>query len=108
MKRHIPMVITFIEWIIGHSLDEIAPVNTIKHLNCPTLIMHGTADEMIPYSDFEEICKVAIDHAIPDIRCLSLEGGEHFPVEEVLAKSEEIKHFLHTHNIIQHSVSLTS
>ncbi len=100
MKNHLPTAIKVIERIIGHSLDDMAPVNTIQKLNCPALIMHGTADDTIPYADFEEICKTAIDNAVPNISCLSLEGGEHFPVEEVTAKAKEIITFLSNHNIL--------
>ncbi len=100
MQSHVPTIIRLLEWLVGHSLDEAAPVQTITKLPCPALLLHGTADETISFRDFEEICKIAIEQNVPDIRCLTLEGGVHFPIDEVTARSGEIMRFLQEHDIL--------
>ncbi len=103
MKAHTPAIIRFLEKLIGHSLDESAPIHTIKHLSCPALLIHGTADETIPFTAFEELCKVAITHNISTIRCLTLKDGNHFPIEQVVAHSNDIMRFLKDTGILKNT-----
>ena len=53
------------------NLPEI-PYEKIK---VPTLIIHGTKDEAIPYQQAEEMAS-----RIPDVRLITMEGKEHFDV----------------------------
>ncbi|NFV78922.1 alpha/beta hydrolase [Magnetospirillum aberrantis] len=52
-RAHIPfrpfgwLVCRYVERIIGHRFDAIAPVATIGHVRCPVLIGHGTDDSMV-------------------------------------------------------------
>jgi pimeloyl-ACP methyl ester carboxylesterase len=41
------MVCRYVERIIGHAFDDIAPVATISRIKCPVLIGHGAADTMV-------------------------------------------------------------
>lgn len=53
-RAHVPfrpfgwLVCRYVERIIGHRFDAIAPVATIGRVRCPVLIGHGTADDLVP------------------------------------------------------------
>ncbi|MFO8044381.1 MAG: alpha/beta fold hydrolase, partial [Halomonas sp.] len=34
-------VLRYVEWVIGHRFDAIAPVNTLPKVRCPVLLVHG-------------------------------------------------------------------
>ena len=36
----------YVQWIIGHRYDDIAPLSTVCRLECPVLIVHGEADPL--------------------------------------------------------------
>jgi uncharacterized protein len=44
-------ILKYVQHVIGHSFDAIAPLNTIARVRCPVLLIHGTADETVPASD---------------------------------------------------------
>ena len=59
--HHIPylpvgwVVLRYIEHAIGARYETIAPVNTIRNVNCPVLLVHGSDDRRVPLSDAEAI-----------------------------------------------------
>lgn len=52
--KHIPylpfgwLMLRYIEHVIGHRFDAIAPVNTIAAVCAPTLLVHGDRDDTVP------------------------------------------------------------
>ena len=60
-QKHIPYwplgayVLFYIQRVIGHCFDDIAPCNTIRKVSCPVLLAHGTEDEMVPESEARQI-----------------------------------------------------
>ena len=46
-------VLRYVEWVIGHRFDAIAPVNTLPRVRRPVLLVHGRDDGVIPPSDAE-------------------------------------------------------
>ena len=48
-------VLRYVEHVIGHRFDTIAPVNTLPRVRCPVLLVHGRDDEVIPPSDAERL-----------------------------------------------------
>lgn len=54
-QGHIPywplgwLVCRYVERVIGHSFDAIAPVNTVARIHCPVLIGHGADDTVVPW-----------------------------------------------------------
>jgi dipeptidyl aminopeptidase/acylaminoacyl peptidase len=41
----------YVERIIGHRFDDIAPLTTVTRQRAPVLLMHGTADRLVPVGD---------------------------------------------------------
>lgn len=49
------LILHYVEWVIGHRFDAIAPLHTIGKVRCPTLLIHGAADETVPVAEAEAI-----------------------------------------------------
>jgi uncharacterized protein len=49
------LMLRYVEWVIGHRFDDIAPVNTIRRVRCPTLLVHGAEDATVPVSEAHAI-----------------------------------------------------
>lgn len=45
------LVLRYVEQVIGHRFNDIAPVTTIAKLGCPTLLVHGSEDVTVPPSE---------------------------------------------------------
>ncbi len=97
LKRvHIPaplitVVIRYAEWVIGYRYKEIAPINTICHIKCPVLLVHGKADRTVPVEDaltIERGCRR------PYIKLLMVENAGHESVEKIKGHKEELLQFL--------------
>ncbi|WFM71142.1 alpha/beta fold hydrolase [Halomonas sp. CKK8] len=48
-------VLRYVEHVIGHRFDAIAPVTTLPRVRCPVLLVHGRDDAVIPPSDAERL-----------------------------------------------------
>ena len=48
-------VLWYVQRVIGHRFDDIAPCRTIARVGCPVLIAHGHDDATVPVSDAEQI-----------------------------------------------------
>ncbi len=44
-------VMRHVQRVIGVSFDEIAPLNTLPRVSCPTLLVHGRRDTVVPIND---------------------------------------------------------
>jgi dipeptidyl aminopeptidase/acylaminoacyl peptidase len=79
--KHIPylpfgwLILRYVEKVIGHRFDDIAPVNTIRRVRCPTLLVHGAEDTTVP---------VAEAHAIHAAR-----AGEHVQLKVVAGSHDD-------------------
>lgn len=62
----------YIEHVIGHRYDDIAPVTTVGKLKIPVLIGHGRDDDIVPFRDAERIFDNRGD---ADVCLLPLTGG---------------------------------
>lgn len=95
-QTHIPaplitFVIRYVEWLIGYRYEEIAPINTICHIKCPVLLVHGKADRTVPIGDaltIERGCRRS------NIRLLTIEDAGHESVEKIRVHGEELVQFL--------------
>lgn len=87
----ISWILRYVEWVIGYRYTEIAPMNTACRIQCPILLVHGTADETVPVTDARAIR----DHCPgekPEL--LLIEGGRHDSVEEVEHHADRLVAFL--------------
>lgn len=55
-------VLRHVQRVIGASFDDIAPLNTITRVRCPTLLVHGRSDATVPVSDAQRL-QAASGHA---------------------------------------------
>lgn len=70
------LVLKYIEHAIGHRFDDIAPVNTIRRIEAPVLLVHGEADRLVPPGDMERIHANRRDDRVERLR---LPGAGHNP-----------------------------
>lgn len=50
-------VIRYVEKVIGHRFEAIAPVTTLSMIRCPVLLVHGADDDVIPLSDAQRLAE---------------------------------------------------
>ncbi len=48
-------ILQYVQHVIGHGFDEIAPLNTIWRIRCPVLLVHGSEDETVPVAEAEAL-----------------------------------------------------
>ena len=46
-------ILRYVERVIGHRFDDIAPIHTLPRARCPVLLVHGRDDPVIPAADAE-------------------------------------------------------
>jgi len=84
-------VLKYVEWRIGYSFDEIAPMNTLCRISCPVLLSHGDNDRVVPFSDLELIARnCGGEH----VTTMAIEGADHYTVEKIEAHGKDIIGFL--------------
>lgn len=49
------LILRYVEHVIGHRFDDIAPVATVGKVGCPTLLVHGERDETVPVAEARAI-----------------------------------------------------
>jgi pimeloyl-ACP methyl ester carboxylesterase len=49
------LMLRYVEWVIGHRFDDIAPINTIRRVRCPALLVLGAEDSTVPVSEAHAI-----------------------------------------------------
>ena len=74
------LVIRYVEWVIGHRFDFIAPVGSIRRVLCPVLLVHGQADTLVPVEDARRIFAQADQGRV---RLLEVPDAGHDSVERI-------------------------
>ena len=82
-------IITYIQWVIGYQFDDIAPVNTIKEITVPTLVIHGTHDKTVPLEDAQFIQDMNRNG-----RLLIIDDAHHDSVDKIETHGELLINFL--------------
>lgn len=48
-------ILQYVQHVIGHRFDDIAPLNTIGRLRCPVLLVHGSEDATVPVAEAQAL-----------------------------------------------------
>lgn len=62
-------ILWYVQRVIGHRFEDIAPCCTIARVACPVLLVHGSADATVPVSEARQICA-----ASPSAQLLEVPG----------------------------------
>ena len=84
-------VLRYVEWIIQHRFEEIAPMNTVCKVKCPILLVHGKMDETVPVTDALAIQK---NCNVNSIDLLLIEDAGHESVDKVEHHGYQMVDFL--------------
>lgn len=85
----------YVQWMIGHSFDKIAPINSVKKITCPILITHGSEDLTVPASD-----ALQIHQANPRSQLITIPGADHGSVKKLQTHADLLIKFLKDNKII--------
>ncbi|MBK5967274.1 MULTISPECIES: alpha/beta hydrolase [Thiorhodovibrio] len=88
----IRLVARYVEWLIGHRFDAIAPMHTIAAIRCPVLLVHGEADTAVPISDAHAIAQAGSRAAA--MKLITIPGGDHASSEHIAEYSPRLLAFL--------------
>jgi pimeloyl-ACP methyl ester carboxylesterase len=84
-------VLRYVEWIIGHRYEEIAPMYTACRVECPVLLVHGTADETVPLTDALAIRNNCNANSL---ELLLIENADHESVDKIKEHGNQLIAFL--------------
>lgn len=71
---------SYVQWVIGHQFDDIAPSTSVSNITQPTLLVHGDADKVIPLSDHHMLCNIAPKKYI---ECLEIPDADHDSIDKI-------------------------
>lgn len=83
-------VMRHVQAVIGAQFNDIAPLTSMASLNCPVLLVHGTEDELVPFTD---ALRLESAGRPGQVQCLAVHGG-HDPSEALMAQGAPLIHFL--------------
>ncbi len=82
-------ILRHVEDTIGYRFGDIAPLHTIRRVNCPVLLVHGEEDETVPVEEAHAL-RAAGKNAVLYL----LPGSGHDPAAEVDAHGAALTEFL--------------
>ena len=83
-------VLRYVERVIGHRFDDIAPIRTLPRAGCPVLLVHGEDDPVIPAADAQRL----YEHRGSTPTTLRLLPGEHDLSEHLETQLPALRAFL--------------
>jgi uncharacterized protein len=83
-------ILAYVQHVIGHRFDQIAPSTTIRDVQCPVLLVHGCSDATVSPQD-ARLIYAARAHAA--VQLLILEGG-HEEIHDLNAAMHDVLTFL--------------
>ena len=89
-------ILRYVEWVIGHRYETFAPLNTICHVDCPVLLVHGSQDRTVPVSDVAAMADRGQRRAV---EVLIVEGAGHDSVETIESHGASMIDFLRVRGI---------
>lgn len=91
----IPLLVGFlsnyVQKVIGHRFEEIAPINTIQQVSNPVLCLHGNRDKTIPITDMNAMCLSADPLKV---QCFEIPEADHDSIELIEKNFSIIQRFL--------------
>jgi len=81
-----------VERMIGHRYDDIAPRNRISNVDVPVMLMHGDADNVIPFQDSIDLHK-----RLAGSELVIVPGGTHSDLEAFEPFFPRVDEFLGEH-----------
>lgn len=96
-SRHIPYwplgwaVNRYVEHVIGHRFNRIAPIATLPHIACPVLLVHGLQDDVVPPD-----CARQLQQSNPRTE-LWLVPGQHDRFDDEATLQATVTRWLHNH-----------
>ena len=95
-EAHIPYpvlgwyVMRHVQAVIGARFDDIAPLASMARLRCPVLLVHGSDDEQVPFTDAQRLLAAG---SAGQVQCLRVESG-HDPSAALKAHLPTLVDFL--------------
>jgi len=75
----IPLALRYTELSIGHRFEEFTPLNTVRRIAAPVLLVHGAADTTVPVAHAQ-----MLHERSPGTSTLCvIDGADHFSVESL-------------------------
>lgn len=101
-RWHLPtplvsLILRYVQWVIGHRFEEIAPIRTICAIPCPVLMVHGREDRTVPVTDMRAI-QARCER--PHISFLEIAGADHDSVEKIESHAGQLLAFLRRQAIL--------
>ena len=94
----IDAVLRYVEWVIGHRYDDIAPLNTVRRVDCPVLLVHGKADDTVPATD---ALAIRGNPGSDQVELLLLDGAGHNSVDLIERHADRLLTFLQRAGVVQ-------
>ncbi|NTV96588.1 MAG: alpha/beta fold hydrolase [Thiobacillus sp.] len=97
-SKHIPYVpfgwyvLHYVQHVIGHRFDAIAPLNTIRKVRSPTLLVHGAEDTTVPVAEAYAIYAARPGEHVQ----LKIIPGRHDDYGDASKEAEALVDFLRT------------
>ena len=92
-------ILRYVEWIIGHRFDEIAPLHAACRITCPVLLVHGRDNQMVPVSDLQAIVDNCPDKT--HIQVLLVEDAGHDSISEIDKHANKLVAFLRYAGVLE-------
>ncbi|HBE91041.1 MAG TPA: alpha/beta hydrolase [Gammaproteobacteria bacterium] len=84
-------ILRYVEWIIQHRYEDIAPMNTACKVKCPVLLVHGKIDDTVPMTDALAILKNCSEGSI---ELLIIDDAGHDSVDKIEHHAYQLLEFL--------------
>jgi len=85
------LVLAYVQRVIGFRFEDIAPVNTLRRVSCPVLLVHGSSDRVIPVSDFRALKRL---NPARNISELLIDGAGHDSLDHLHIHADKLTAFV--------------
>lgn len=93
-----PVILRYVEWVIGNRFNDIAPINTIRSIGCPVLLVHGNEDNVVPIEDSRAILT---DSHSAHVRLVEVDAAGHDSVDKIESHSHKLIDFLSETGLVE-------